>query len=159
EGIRLIPRLLGRSGAVVCIGFENTGKHEAMVTNVSLQCSARSKSFYNAALFGVPLAILGDQRTIKVGLSTFEVAIQGYSLADPMNPLARRNFDHLFVMARTRMPRIANMAADGKEGQSVSDAARDFTKELIALRDKDSDDCVERLRKIDAHLVHQLSVS
>ena len=159
EDIRLIPRLLGRSGPVVCIGFENTGQHEAIVTNISLLCSARSESLSQAMLFGVPLAILGEQRSIKVGLSTFEVAIQGYSLADPMNPLARRNFDNVFGMIKTRMPRIIKKSSDKKEGQGFSDAALGFTKELIALHYKDFNEGVERLAEFDAHLIHQFSVN
>jgi hypothetical protein len=95
EEVKLIPRMLGRSGAVVCIGFENTSRHEAIVANISLQCSARSEAPYRTMLFGVPLSILGNDRSIRIGVSAFDIAIQGYSLDNPTGPLVRRNFEHM----------------------------------------------------------------
>jgi hypothetical protein len=159
EEVMLIPSLLGRSGAVVCIGFENTSQHEAAATNVSLQCSARSKPpLDQTMLFGVPLAILGQQRSIRVGITIFEIAIQGYSLADPVAPLARRNFEHIFRMIRTRIPRIANRISDSEASRAFAEAAVGFAQELIALPYNDSDECAERFGKFDAQLTHEFNV-
>jgi hypothetical protein len=158
EEIKLIPRLLARSGAIVSIGFENSSQYEAIVVSASLQCSARPKAIYQPMLFGIPLAILSEQRSIRVGISAFELAIQGYSLSDPMNPLARRHFEHIFKMVSTRMPRIASAMSSGEDSQAFVDAAIEFAKQLIALPDNDSDECSERLGKLDSALTHELNV-
>jgi hypothetical protein len=158
EEVKLIPRLLGRSGAVVCIGFENTSRDEALVTNISLQCSARSESIHRAMLFGVPLSILGTDRSIKVGISAFDIVIQGYSIDDPTSPLARRNFEHIFKMIRSRLTRITNSNSDSEASGAFADAALAFGKELIAVPNNDTDECAKRFSKFDAQLTHELSV-
>jgi len=109
-------------------------------------------------LFGVPLAILGQQRSIGVGITIFDIAIQGYSLADPVAPLAKRNFEHIFRMIRTRIPRIANRISDGEASRAFAEAAIGFAQELIALPYNDSDECAERFGKFDAQLTHEFNV-
>jgi hypothetical protein len=159
EGVRLIPGLLGRSGPVACIGFNNYSKGEAILTNVALMCSARSEKLFQAMLFGVPLGILGQEKNIKIGQTAFEIAIQGFSLADPMNPLARRNFENVLGMIRARVPVIANLSSDRKAAGEFSDAAKSFVKELIEIRSNDSLGVAKRVSDIDEQLVCRLSVS
>src|SRR6185312_4571968 len=158
EEVKLIPRLLGRSGAVVCIGFENTSRHEAIVANISLLCSARSEAPYRTMLFGVPLSILGNDRSIRIGVSAFDIAIQGYSLDNPTGPLVRRNFEYIFKMIRARSARFADKNSDIKPKEVFTDAALAFGRELIGLPYKDSDEAAELFGKFDAQLVHDLNV-
>ena len=158
EEVKLIPRLLGRSGAVVCIGFENTSRHEATVANISLQGSARSEAPYRTMLFGVPLSILGNDRSIRIGVSAFDIAIQGYSLDNPTGPLVRRNFEYIFKMIRARSVRIADRNSDSKSKGDFTDTALAFGRELIGLPYNDSDQAAELFGKFDAQLIHELNV-
>jgi len=158
EEIALIQSLLGRNGGVATIGFINNSQSDSLLINASLKCLVRPDEFKPNMLFATSLDVFGNNRTIRPGPNCFDIAVQGYNLIEPMTPLARRNFEYIFRMIRTRASAIVRMSSDEAAKKSFCDAAIGFAEAIIDLPYNDTADYSASLARFDTQLAHMVSV-